>query len=460
MSRIWVCNSDVRKRVIAGKDILLNVRNNRLLLLNEQASVIWDHIIESGGCRESSIVQKLQCEYQDISVEKIKTDLVGLLFDLEARGFIYQKFKPSQHNGFSSKESSYDAGHLSFSEDMHELAVSRGIPVSCGFEITQHCQLKCIHCYIDDQPLYRNRELSTKEVCGLLEQLVDNGCLWLLITGGEPMLRSDFSEIYSYAKELGMIITVFTNATLFDKRVADVFAKYPPFLVEATIHGSTEATFDTIAGVPGSFYRFRKGIQFLKEYKIPFHLKMIVMRQNVHEVESTQKLALEMGANDFRFDPMINADFHHSSKASDMRITVEEAVKLDLIEPYKDRWEKIYQKALDQRNIYQLSQNFLFPCRAGRCSFTISADGQLLPCVLMRTPSYDLREIIFLEGWQKLNNYVNSAYMKKDNPCLKCTTQTCSKCPAWGYLEHGDPNAKSSFACALQQKREEIFLSK
>jgi len=291
-----------------------------------------------------------------------------------------------------------------------------------------------------------------------MQQMAESGCFWLLITGGEPLLRNDFCEIYRYAKELGMIITVFTSATNFTERIADLFSEYPPFLVEATLHGSTEETFEAVSNIPGSFRRFQQGIQLLREHKLPFHLKMIVMRQNVHEVEATRQLALDMGAGDFRFDPMINADFFHSSKVADLRITVEEALKLDLLKPYKARWEKIYHTATKKRRIYQFSSDLLFPCRAGKCSFAISADGQLLPCILVRAPHYNLRKTSFNDAWRKMNRFTSTVKTRKTNQCLKCSVQTCSKCPAWGHLEHGDLNAKSWFACTLQKEREKIFL--
>ena len=277
---------------------------------------------------------------------------------------------------------------------------------------------------------------STLEICAVLDQMAECGCLWLLITGGEPLLRRDFNDVYRHAKELGMIITIFTNATHLTEELADVFVTYPPFLVEATLHGATEETFNAITGIRSSFQQFKRGIELMRQYKIPFHLKMIVMRRNLHEVEVAKEFALAAGAGDFRFDPMINADLLHSRKANNLRITMDEAITLNLLEPYKSRWLRIFQSALDKRTTLPSSNGLLFPCRAGKCSFTVSADGNLLPCILMRIPAYNLHDISFAEAWKRLNRHTGGARMEKDNPCLACPTQTCSKCPAWGYLEH------------------------
>lgn len=453
----WLPHPDVRRRSIVGKTILLNIKNNRLLVLDKQATAIWSKLTISRWQSELCIVGVLQKEYKGVSPKKLQEDVHSLLSDLEERGFVHSRDAHHKPRTPSSDKKPSSSGHFSFSESLHIQATKRNVPISGGLEITQRCHLRCVHCYIDNQPVVYHKELSTAEMICLLGQLAESGCLWLLITGGEPLLRGDFSEIYQEAKELGMIITVFTSATNLTEEVADLLAEYPPFLVEATLHGSSETTFDGISGVPGSFLRFQNGLTLLRERGVPFHLKMVMMKQNVHEVEAASRLAYELGAEDFRFDPMVNADFSHSSKAEGLRISVEEALGLDLLEPYRSRWKKVYRTAKSKQAADQTSEALLFPCRAGKCSFTVSADGQLLPCVLMRTPSYDLRRVTFSEAWAELNRYANTTRMRSDNPCLGCAVELCSKCPAWGSLEHGDPNAKSRFACALEQKREQIF---
>ena len=455
---VWFCGPDVKKRVIAGKTILLTIRGNRLLVLNRQAAAIWDQLENLDGCRESEIWLAIKCEYLGVSDERLRTDIHSFLSGLHKSGFIHQRGVSLKLN-FSGDQKFNAASHFAFSEYLHQIAAKSNIPISGGLEITQRCNLRCLHCYIDNQPASNGAELSTDESYNLLDQIAESGCLWLLFTGGEPLLRKDFSEVYYHAKKLGMIITVFTSATTFTEQIADLFAEYPPFLIEATLHGVTEATFDAVSGVRGSFRHFCHGLELLRKRNIAFHLKTIVMRQNLHEIGAARTFALDMGAKEFRFDPMVNMDFFHSSKALGLRISVEEATKLDFLNPYRSRWKKIFRGAAAKNKNQHFSSNFLFPCRAGKCSFTISADGQLLPCVLMRVPAYRLREMTFAKGWEELNHYATTVRMKENNPCLICSAKTCPKCPAWGYLEHGDPDVKSQFACALQQKREKLFLS-
>jgi MoaA/NifB/PqqE/SkfB family radical SAM enzyme len=123
-------------------------------------------------------------------------------------------------------------------------------------ELTFRCNLQCAHCYcnlpLNDQDAI-NKELSTEKVCDILDQIADAGCLWLLLTGGEPLVRRDFLEIYTYAKKKGFMISLFTNGTLLTEKMADYLAEYPPFILEITLYGVTKETYESITGLIKTF---------------------------------------------------------------------------------------------------------------------------------------------------------------------------------------------------------------
>jgi MoaA/NifB/PqqE/SkfB family radical SAM enzyme len=94
--------------------------------------------------------------------------------------------------------------YRNFSQQIRDKVVVKRIPLSGDIELTFRCNLRCVHCYcnlpLNDQEAIEN-ELTTEEVFNILDQIAEAGCLWLLITGGEPLLRKDFLEIYTYAKK-------------------------------------------------------------------------------------------------------------------------------------------------------------------------------------------------------------------------------------------------------------------
>ena len=103
------------------------------------------------------------------------------------------------------------------------------------------------------------RELSIAEHFRLLDDLADLGCIWVLFTGGEIFARQDFLEIYTYAKNKGFLITLFTNAVLIDQAMADYLAEWPPFSIEVTVYGRTKKTYESLTKIPGSYKRCLRG---------------------------------------------------------------------------------------------------------------------------------------------------------------------------------------------------------
>lgn len=457
----WEATREVATRTIAGTTILLAVRGTTLLVLNETALAIWEHLTHSGTFTANSVLYALRREYPEVQEQRISEDVSVFLGELARKDFIRRvngAHAPA-HPSINGEVLKEVTKHSRFSERINTQAATLNIPISGCIELTQRCPLRCAHCYIDGRPTDQKNRPSTEQILFVLNQMKEAGSLWLLITGGEPLLHRDFCQIYRHAKELGMIPTVFTSATMITDRVVEVFKRYPPLLIEATLHGASAQTFDAVTGIQGSFQKFLRGVALLRENKIPFNLKMVVMQQNLAEAKLTREFALSLGAANFRYDSMIQGDFFESGKAQNLRITVEEALELDQTESYHQLWKRIYRTALKERSSGKGKETILFPCRAGKSSFAVSADLQLLPCILMRTPSYDLLTKPFSSAWKKLNRHTTTIQMGMDNACRTCQTTSCSQCPAWGYLEHGDPNMKSGFACALEHGREKLFLT-
>ena len=114
----------------------------------------------------------------------------------------------------------------------------RRVPVEGVLEPTFRCNLRCVHCYVN-QPAgsaeERARELPTGRALSVIDEIADAGCLNLLLTGGEVLLRPDFEELYLHALHRGLLVTVFTNGTLVTDRIADLFDRHRPLLVEISL---------------------------------------------------------------------------------------------------------------------------------------------------------------------------------------------------------------------------------
>jgi radical SAM protein with 4Fe4S-binding SPASM domain len=340
-----------------------------------------------------------------------------------------------------------------FSLRLHHEGQKQKLALSGTLELTTHCNLRCGHCYIVDNTT-RN-ELTTQEILRVLDEMVDAGCLWLLLTGGEVMVRKDFLEIYLAAKRRGLILTVFTNATLVTPEIADALADYPPFSIEVTLYGMTEATYEEVTGVKGSYQRCRRGIERLHAKGLPLRLKTVVLKQNQHERLDMETFAHSLGL-EFRYDSTINPRLNGGLSPTATRITPEEVVQIDQNDPRRlAEWRKVWDDI--ERAPAADGDDHLFNCGAGLSSFHITPQGRLQVCELFPYPNVDLRTSSFLEGFAVFRALRDRRYTT-DSPCQGCKVNAlCTKCAGFAYLETGDPEAPVDWLCDIGHLRAEML---
>ena len=110
-----------------------------------------------------------------------------------------------------------------FSLNVLKFIGSSRYPLSGTIELTPRCSVNCVHCYINEAPGnidVKSKELTTAQWIEILDQIENAGAFFLMITGGEPLLRPDFDEIFQYTRKKGLIVTLFSNGTLLTKEKA------------------------------------------------------------------------------------------------------------------------------------------------------------------------------------------------------------------------------------------------
>lgn len=336
---------------------------------------------------------------------------------------------------------------------------ARRIPVEGSMELTFRCNLQCVHCYCNLPPHDKHAlqtELRTDEISNILDQAAEAGCLWLLLTGGEPLLRKDFPEIYTHAKKKGFIITLFTNGTLITPEVADFLDAWPPHSVEITLYGATPETYEKITRVPGSYKKCIRGIELLLEKGIPVSLKTMALTLNEDELPRIKAFAEERGLK-FRFDAMLNPRLDGTKGPCEFRLAPERVVELDLeYEERADEW-----KAFCKKFLTPSSSEYLFNCGAGICTFHIDPYGKLSPCQMVRFRSHDLRKTAFTEAWEDHIPATLKLNPQGDYPCSRCELiSLCGQCPGWAWLEHNAPEKPVEYLCRIAHLRAEVFREK
>jgi radical SAM protein with 4Fe4S-binding SPASM domain len=353
-------------------------------------------------------------------------------------------------------ESFPTTGYGEFSQRLHQKAASQHIPISGSLEVTQRCNLRCSHCYIPMPTRQgpREAELSLPEIQHILDEIKDAGCLWLLLTGGEPLLRPDFLEIYQYAKHKGFLLTLFTNGTLLTPHIADFLSEWRPFNIEITLYGYSQATYERITGIPGSHARCMQGIELLLERKLPLKLKTMLMTINQHELGQMQAFANRLGV-EFKFDPILNAGLDGSLMPTALRLQPDEIVAIEQADPVRSRrWPEEIQKARQ----HKADPHKIFACLAGTNSYHIDSFGHLCLCVTARQPSYDLRIGSFQQGWHEFIQQQRSQEYSQAATCESCDLRSiCAQCPAMAQLEFGNREQPIDFLCQTTHRRWEAF---
>ena len=347
-----------------------------------------------------------------------------------------------------------------------EKVKGKRIPLSFTLEITARCNNDCRHCYINlpaGDRKAKTQELSPKEILEIAREAVSMGALGCTLTGGEPLLREDFAEIYLGLKRLGLLVSVFSNACLVNPGHVELFRKYPPRDLEVTVYGVTPETYEAVTRRPGSFAAFRAGLDGLLNGGVKVRLKAMALKTNAHEVAEMARFCRKHTRDYFRFDPLLHLRNDGNPKRNEeiiaQRLSPEEIVALDQSDP--ERWPAL-QKNCDKLIVSEVCHtgcDHLFQCGAGLKSFMVSSIGVFRLCDSLCHPEcvYDLRQGRLREAWEGLVPLVRerrSRNMEFLEKCRSCSLMNlCMWCPGNAHLETGRLDAWVEYFCRVAKAR-------
>jgi len=360
-------------------------------------------------------------------------------------------------------------------------------------ELTERCDNDCIHCCIDlpaGDAAAAAREMTTSEASGLLDQAADLGCLQVRFTGGEPLLRDDFEELYLYARRLGMRVLLFTNARRLGddagrlggasddgeaargrartgERLADLLARVPPLVpVEVSVYGMRPESYEAVSRRPGSFAQARHGLERLLERRVPVVVKAALLPPNrgeMHDLETwaretvgmTQPVtyAMAFDLRQRRDDPVKDAEI------AALRVAPDELAAV--LARDRDSWRAAMSDVAAR--LLGPPGDVLFACGAacatGR-SVTIDAYGRAQPCGYVRAPDLTV-DVIGRDGRpaaslaEAVERFAGLGELRAGDPeylrrCARCFLKgLCEQCPAKSWTEHGTLDKPVEYLCAV-----------
>jgi radical SAM protein with 4Fe4S-binding SPASM domain len=325
---------------------------------------------------------------------------------------------------------------------MHEVMAKcsqLNIPLQVALELTYRCNIHCTHCYVD---ITETDELPFEELKAVLNQLKAAGTIFLLLTGGEIMMRSDFLDIANYARRNGFFIALLTNCTLVTPAIARAVAELNLFALGTSLYGATASTHESVTGVPSSFNRTMEGIRLLVNNGVVPTVQITVMKSNMAELTQIEKLVHSLGAI-----PHINPGLSPSKSGADFPLQYEAGIE----ELLNCGWQPDTPSPIEKEG-HQLL------CQAGRGICSISPHGDVFPCIMfplklgnLRVSSFD--SIWRLEPCAELR-YLRSMRRSDLHACNECELMAyCQRCTGCAYLESGRMDGPSRSACQQAQRR-------
>lgn len=329
-------------------------------------------------------------------------------------------------------------------------------PLSGSFELLPLCNMNCKMCYVRldrVQMEAQGRMRTGEEWLSLAKQLKKAGILFLILTGGEPLLHPQFREIYTGVRNLGIVVTVNTNGTLIDEAWADFFAKYPPRRINVTLYGASEETYETLCGYKKGYEKALHAIALLRKRGIAVKINGSLVRANESDIDEITKKAKELDAA-VNIDTYMYPAKRERDKPFDLqsRLGPKEAA-MARVHFLEMSLPKEYFMAMREQTLYAAKHTkegeekpWPMRCQAGRSSFTINWQGRMRPCVMLANPSLPVFEIGFEKAWEQLTGEMKKVTMSPK--CSACTLRNiCSTCPACALYEAGDFKEVPQYMC-------------
>lgn len=332
-------------------------------------------------------------------------------------------------------------------------------PISGTLELLPLCNMNCDMCYIRlsrEEMEERGRLHTAEEWIRLGKQMQEAGVLFLLLTGGEPLLFPGFRELYTSLRGMGMILTVNTNGTLLDEEWADFFGAQKPRRINITLYGADDEAYRTLCHYPGGYTRALRAIRLLRERGVDVKINGSVTRSNRKDMDGIYETGRELGVP-VHMDTYMLPGIHEIGLPFEQqsRLSPEEAAEAEIrvlkAEMDPEDFPK-YAAALVARTE---KEGEVYPehlsCMAGSCSFAVGWQGEMRPCVTLSEPSASVFEEGFETAWKTVSEQAKQLCVNE--ACTRCRMRpVCRTCAAGAKLETGQYDGIPEYLCRYSEE--------
>lgn len=344
-----------------------------------------------------------------------------------------------------------------FKEQLVQKATDKRIPISGTFELLPFCNMRCKMCYIvhEKEERYMQKIKNVDYWENLIDQAIEEGMLYALITGGEPFLYPGIRELLERINKKPIHLAINTNATLLNEDIVKWLSKVYPGRLNVSLYGGSNETYERLCGNPKGFEQVNNALGLLTEYGIPYRVHATITPENVDDFDkmiavcNQHKAALQMVY--YMFPPLRKDS---GMMANEARLKPEQAAKvaLKILKQKALSKKQLYEQLLihcatfESPDMYGLYGKRQIVCRGGYASFWINWKGQISGCGVYDKEHIDLSKVNLQEAWHEIVKSTEEAKMSEE--CAYCKYRCiCPTCAAAAFCETGNVGGTPEYLC-------------
>lgn len=390
MEKIYISNK-VSNITNFGEKMVLTMLNGSKIVLSENVK-LQILLLCNNGIEFNNLVEQIASMYS-INIEKQKD-----IFDY-IRKYIYK----SQHSIMFEVD---EKKSKRFNIITHS---EKYAPDRLQFEITNNCNLFCRNCYKNANNKMNGTFLEINYFKEVLDALSFN-LSEIGLTGGEPLLHPDFSNIVKLARKRCSTLEINTNGLLLykiDKSVLNLLDK-----ISISLYGINDDEYANNVGYELGFTDLKKGCKVLNQLDKPFNISVLIDKNNMMKMENYITTAINLGAQSLQcgtIDYIGRAKNNYKNKLDTQDLKQIYYNMRVLGKKYENQikllqWNRDVYSQNGRKNYLQLYKNICFLCSAGTLQWAVSERGRFRPCVTL--PDSNSLSLSF-EKWKQ---YINGEY--------------------------------------------------
>lgn len=342
-------------------------------------------------------------------------------------------------------------------EYLYRKAAAAGVPLSGTFELTPVCNMDCKMCYVR---LSRQAQEAIAPLADaahwlkLAQEAANAGMLYLLVTGGEPFLHPQFRQILEGLHKLGLLVSINSNGTMIDEAAIQWLKKCPPVRINISLYGASDETYARLCNNPQGFTQVTNTIRLLQEAGIPVKLNCSLTPHNAADlpamVDYAKKNNLILQVATYMFPPV--------------RKDVSMTGRNDRFSPEDAAYYMAYADYLTLGPERFATQSCPTPvdleegcadlgdgmrCRAGKCSFWVTWQGNLMPCGMFPPGEQpNVFQVPFASAWEQIKRQTAAIHLPAK--CAGCSAKDiCRACAAMVITESGCFDQVPQYRCDM-----------